>query len=53
MRVAYDGVEQLIELMPDLSPEDLAITDFGEYRESAFMERHGTSDRVSRGSGPR
>jgi len=37
MRVAYDGVEQLIELMPDLSPEDLAITDFGEYRESAFM----------------
>jgi tricarballylate dehydrogenase len=37
MRVAYDGVDQLSELLPDLSPEDRAITDFGEYGESAFM----------------
>jgi tricarballylate dehydrogenase len=37
MRVAYDGVEQLMELMPDLSAEDRMITDFGEYPESAFM----------------
>ncbi len=38
MRVAYDGVDELAELMPDLSPEDRAITDFGSYSETAFMD---------------
>ena len=38
MRVAYEGVDQLLELMPDLSPEDRAMTDFGSYSETAFMD---------------
>jgi tricarballylate dehydrogenase len=37
MRVAYDGVDQLVELMPDLSPRDREITDFGSYTEADFF----------------
>jgi tricarballylate dehydrogenase len=38
MRVAYDGVEDLLTLMPDLDESQLAITDFGSYPESAFLD---------------
>jgi tricarballylate dehydrogenase len=38
MRVAYNGVEDLSELMPDLSEEDKARTDFGTYSESQFFD---------------
>jgi len=38
MRVAYDGADDLVALMPDLGAEDLAITDFGSYPEDAFFD---------------
>jgi tricarballylate dehydrogenase len=38
MRVAYDGVEDILELVEDLSPEQLATTDFGSYSEADFLD---------------
>jgi len=38
MRVAYDGVEDLRRLMPDLSDEEVARTDFGTYTEEQFLD---------------
>jgi len=38
MRVAYNGADDLVELMPDLSEEELAITDFGSYTEDQFFD---------------
>jgi tricarballylate dehydrogenase len=38
MRVAYDGVDDLIRLMPDLTPEERAITDFGSYTQDQFYD---------------
>ena len=38
MRVAYSGVEDLRRLMPDLSDEEVARTDFGTYTEEQFLD---------------
>ena len=38
VRVAYEGVEQLKELMPDLSMEEIKKTDFGTYTEDQFFD---------------
>ena len=38
MRVAYRGVEDILELSPDLSPEQLETTDFGTYTEEQFFD---------------
>ena len=38
MRVAYDGVEDLRRLMPDLTDEEVAVTDFGTYSTEAFLD---------------
>ena len=38
MRFAYEGVDQIRELVPDLSDEEMAITDFGTYPEDAFFD---------------
>jgi tricarballylate dehydrogenase len=38
MRVAYDGVGDLLELMPDLTGADLARTEFGSYPRAAFLD---------------
>ena len=38
MRVAYDGVEDLARLMPDLTREDRANTDFGVYPQDQFYD---------------
>lgn len=38
MRVAYDGVEDLRKLMPHLTDDEVAITDFGSYPEDAFFD---------------
>lgn len=38
MRVAYRGVKDLARLMPDLSEEEKASTDFGSYPESQFYD---------------
>ena len=41
MRVAYEGVEHLREIMPDLSREEIARTDFGIYSEANFFDDMG------------
>lgn len=38
MRVAYDNVHDLRRLMPELSDEDVAMTDFGSYPAEAFLD---------------
>lgn len=38
MRVAYDGVDDIRQLIPDLTEQDLAQTDFGSYTESEFFD---------------
>ncbi len=38
MRVAYNGVADLARLMPDLTDEERAITDFGAYAEDQFYD---------------
>ena len=38
MRVAYDGVDDLKRVMPELSEEEIARTDFGSYTEAQFLD---------------
>ena len=38
MRVAYSGVEDLKRVMPDLSAQEIARTDFGTYTEEQFLD---------------
>ena len=38
MRVAYSGVDDLKKAIPDLSPEEIARTDFGTYTEDQFLD---------------
>ncbi len=38
IRFAYDGVDDLREVMPDLSEEEVAQTDFGTYSEDQFFD---------------
>jgi tricarballylate dehydrogenase len=38
MRVAYNGVDDLARLMPDLTEEEKANTDFGVYAEDQFYD---------------
>lgn len=38
MRVAYNGVDDLVELMPDLTEAERANTDFGTYTEDQFFD---------------
>ena len=38
MRFAYNGVEDLRALMPDLTEEEMARTDFGAYTEDQFFD---------------
>jgi choline dehydrogenase-like flavoprotein len=38
MRCVYDGVEDLKALMPDLTEEEIAQTDFGTYTEDQFFD---------------
>lgn len=41
MRVAYDGVDDLRILMPDLTDDEVARTDFGSYDAASFYEDLG------------
>lgn len=41
IRCVYDGVEDLRALMPDLSDEEVRITDFGTYTEDQFFDDMG------------
>ncbi|MSO80381.1 MAG: FAD-binding dehydrogenase [Alphaproteobacteria bacterium] len=41
IRVVYDGVEDLKRLMPDLTAQELAITDFGTYTEPQYFDDMG------------
>jgi tricarballylate dehydrogenase len=38
MRVAYEGLADILSLVPDLSPQQRDNTDFGTYDESAFFD---------------
>ena len=38
MRVVYNGAEDLVRLMPDLTQGDLDMTDFGSYTKTAFYD---------------
>jgi tricarballylate dehydrogenase len=38
MRVAYEGVDDILSLVPDLSETQRAVTDFGSYDETAFYD---------------
>jgi tricarballylate dehydrogenase len=38
MRVAYAGVDDLKRAIPDLTPEEIARTDFGTYTEDQFLD---------------
>jgi tricarballylate dehydrogenase len=38
IRFAYDGVEDLKAIMPDLTPEEIANTDFGTYTTDQFFD---------------
>jgi tricarballylate dehydrogenase len=38
IRFAYRGVEDLREVMPDLSEDEIAMTDFGSYTEDQFFD---------------
>jgi tricarballylate dehydrogenase len=38
MRFAYDGVEDLLEVVPDLSADEINNTDFGSYTEDQFFD---------------
>jgi len=40
-RCVYDGVEDLRALMPDLSDEEVANTDFGTYTQEKFFDDMG------------
>src|ERR1700730_12521458 len=40
-RCVYDGVEDLKALMPDLTAEEIANTDFGSYAEEKFFDDMG------------
>src|SRR5918995_1558793 len=40
-RCVYDGVEDLRALMPDLTDEEIANTDFGTYTEAQFFDDMG------------
>lgn len=41
IRFAYDGVEDLVTLMPDLTESELENTDFGTYSEDQFFDDMG------------
>ena len=41
IRFAYDGVDDLVALMPDLTESELSRTDFGSYTEDKFYEDMG------------
>lgn len=41
MRFAYDGVDDIRTLAPDLTDEEVAISDFGRYPESDFFDDMG------------
>lgn len=38
MRFAYDGVDDIVELCPELTEKELAQTDFGTYTEQQFFD---------------
>jgi tricarballylate dehydrogenase len=38
IRVAYNGVDDLRRLMPDLTDEEVSVTDFGSYTQEQFFD---------------
>ncbi|WP_272867718.1 FAD-dependent tricarballylate dehydrogenase TcuA [Ferroacidibacillus organovorans] len=48
IRVAYRGIEDLLQLIPDLTEEEMANTDFGSYTEDQYFDDlcRVTQDRI-------
>ena len=40
MRVVYNGVDDIKALVPDLSDDEIAITDFGTYTQARYAIPH-------------
>lgn len=38
MRFAYNGVDDIVKLVPDISPDELAKTNFGSYSRNQFLQ---------------
>ena len=38
MRFVYEGIDDVLELVPDLSEQDRAMTDFGSYTDAQFFD---------------
>ena len=51
-RCVYDGVEDLRRLMPDLTDEEVAKSDFGTYTRREILRRHGPRHRIPHRSRP-
>ena len=41
MRTVYDGVKDLVKIMPDLTADEIQNTDFGSYRREEFYDDLG------------
>ena len=41
MRVVYNGLDDIRRIVPDLTPEEIAKTDFGTYTEEQFLDDMG------------
>ena len=46
-RCVYDGVDDLQALMPDLSADEIANTDFGTYTQDKFFDDMGASPSIA------
>ena len=53
VRVVYNGVEDIKALVPDLTEQEIATTDFGTYTARPVLRRHGAGDPEPRRSGSR
>ena len=51
MRFAYRGSEEIRTLVPELSPEELARTDFGSYSRESFYDDMGAHHELPHGPG--
>ena len=51
VRVVYNGVDDIKALVPDLTEQEIATTDFGTYTAGAIFRRHGAGDAEPRRSG--
>ena len=52
MRVVYNGVDDLAQIIPDLTEEEKKTHDYGSYTAEALLRRHGPHHAVPHRSRP-